>query len=178
MEFCLQTLFSNSETALVVLLRAPESRRFLLQQRCKLCGDWGWEFPQHSLWKFYTHRTWEFYTHRTCGWISLTNPSNDRKTAAKSWNSISSPVQEHQSQKTSVALRAQQPFQSLRALIVWVTSNIICSQTLLSLNPLAPNTPYPAGPYCNFGEIHEYNRNHYYFKIYPYSTSAGLGNVV
>lgn len=58
---------------------------------------------------------------KTWGWISLTNTFNDRKTAEESWNSISSPVHRARRQAWPSGLS---PFQSLRALIAWVTLNI------------------------------------------------------
>lgn len=117
---------------------------------------------------------------KTCGCISLTNPLNDRKTAAKSWNFlilISSPVDRAPEPEDKSGPQGSAAFPKPQSTpCLGHIKHQAPAKTFFFKSPWhqVHHTP----PDCNFGEIHKYNRNHYYFKIYPYSTIAGLGNIV
>lgn len=87
---------------------------------------------------------------KTCGWISLTDSFNERKTAAKSWDSISSAVDRAPGPEDKRGPQGSAAFpkpQGTHCMGHIKHQSAAKSLPALALNPLAPSTPYPPGQY-------------------------------
>lgn len=75
-------------------------------------------------------------------------PLNDRKTTAKSWNSISSPVHRAPEPEDKHGPQGSATFPKPQGThCLGHIKHQSAAKSLLSLNPLASSTPYPAGQY-------------------------------